>query len=395
VSGDRAIPYGRQWVGPDDVAAVAEALRGDWLTQGPTVRRFEDALAERCGARHAVAVANGTVALHLACLAVGVGPGDEGITSPITFLASANCMIYCGGRPVFADIDPRTWNIDPDEIERRVTARTKVVIPVHFAGLPCDMAEIRAIADRHGLKVIEDACHALGAEYRGRRVGGCGTADLTCFSFHPVKHITTGEGGAIVTDDDGLAEKLRTLRHHGITKDPALMERNDGPWYYEAHAIGHNGRITDFQCALGLTQLSKLDGFLGRRREIADRYRAELTGIPGLSLQDAVPDRTHAYHLFVAHLDPERYSRRQVFEKLVADRIVPQVHYVPVNRQPAIRRVAGDQGPFPHAERYYDGALSLPMFPGLRDDDVATVLESLERALRSSPPSSKEAVSHG
>ncbi|MDD5306753.1 MAG: UDP-4-amino-4,6-dideoxy-N-acetyl-beta-L-altrosamine transaminase [Deltaproteobacteria bacterium] len=381
MSGEKIIPYGRQWIDENDIAAVTDVLRGDWLTQGPAVERFERALADDCGARHAVAVANGTVALHLACLAADAGPGDEGITSPITFLASANCLVYCGARPVFADIDATTWNIDPAEIEKKITPRTKVVIPVHFAGLPCDMTAIRAIADRHGLMVIEDACHAIGAEYHGRRIGGTGTADMVCFSFHPVKHITTGEGGAVLTNSDELAAKLQMLRHHGVTKDPALMERNDGPWYYEACATGFNARITDFQCALGLSQLGKLDRFLARRREIAERYRAELTDIPGLSFQAVPDDRSHAYHLFVAHFDPTRHNRRKIFEKLQTGGIAPQVHYIPIHQQPAMRRAAGEQGPFANAERYYEGCLSLPMFPALTGDEQAKVICSLRSAI--------------
>jgi perosamine synthetase len=374
------IPYGRQWLDEDDIEAVVEVLRGDWLTQGPAIQRFEAALAAYCGARHAIAVSNGTVALHLACLAAGIEPGDEGITSPITFLASANCMLYCGAKPIFADINAKTWNIEVAEVEPHITTRTRVIVPVHFAGLPCDMTEIRDLADRNNLVVIEDACHAIGANYQGRRVGGTGTAHMTTLSFHPVKHLTTGEGGAVLTDDDELAATLRRLRHHGTTKEPSLMGRNDGPWYYEAVDLGYNGRITDFQCALGLSQLRKLDGFLNRRREIADRYRRELSDIEGLTLQHVPDDRSHAYHLFVAHLDPDRYDRRVVFESLRSEDIAPQVHYVPVHGQPAVRERAGDQGPFPNAERYYAGCLSLPMFPGLPDDDQSRAIAAFRRA---------------
>ncbi len=376
MSDPKPIPYGRQFIDEDDIHAVVEVLRGDWLTQGPSIEQFEKALAEYCGAKHAVAVANGTVALHLACLAAGIGSGDEGITSPITFLASANCLVYCGARPVFADIRPDTWNIDPLEIEKKITRRTKVLIPVHFAGLPCEMDEIKNIARRHGLVVIEDACHALGATYKGRRIGGTGTADMVCFSFHPVKHITTGEGGAILTDSDSLASTLRRLRHHGITRDPGMMEGDDGPWYYEALDIGFNARLTDFQCALGLSQLGKLDRFIARRGEIAARYQEQLGSIGGVSFQITPRDRTNAYHLFVAHFDPGRYDRKAVFDRFRRAGIAPQVHYVPVNRQPAIRRFAGDQGTFANAERYYAGCLSLPMFPALTDEEQGRVIDA-------------------
>lgn len=381
VSDKPFIPYGRQWLDEDDIAAVVEVLRGDWLTQGPAVARFEEALAHYCGAKHAIAVSNGTVALHLACLAAGLGPGDEGITSPITFLASANCMIYCGARPVFADIKPDTWNIDPAEIEKKITDKTKIIIPVHLAGLPCDMEAIDAIAEKHGLLVIEDACHAIGGSYKGEKIGGSKTSAMKCLSFHPVKHMTTGEGGAIMTDDDELADRLRRLRHHGITKDESMMGRNDGPWYYEAVDIGYNGRITDFQCALGVSQLKKLDRFVARRREIADRYREELAGIDGLSFQAVPDDREHAYHLFVVHLDPEKHDRLEVFNSLLADNIGPQIHYVPVNGQPAMVQAAGKQGPFPHAENYYKGCISLPVFPALQPADQGRVIGVFRSAL--------------
>jgi len=375
------IPYGKQSIDDDDIRAVVEALKGDWLTQGPAVERFEAALAEYCGARHAVAVSNGTVALHLACLAIGLKPGDEGITTPITFAASANCMLYCGATPRFADIRQDTWNIDPEQVRKAVGPKTKVLIPVDFAGLPCDLEEIRRIADAHRLVVIDDACHALGAEYQRKKLGGCGLAEMTVFSFHPVKHITTGEGGAVLTDDAVLAKRLRQLRHHGITRDPADLQRNDGPWYHEMQELGYNGRITDFQCALGQSQLGKLDQFLSRRREIAAKYRSALAGVPGLRFQGLSDGRAHAYHLFVVHLDPERYDRRVVFEGLRARGVAPQVHYIPVHGQPIMRRLAGVQGPFPHAERYYAGCLSLPMYPGLTDAEQESVVSALKDSL--------------
>ncbi len=375
------IPYGKQTIDDTDIAAVVEALRSDWLTQGPMVERFERALAERCGARHAVVVANGTVALHLACLAAGLGPGDEGITSSLTFLASANCMLYCGAMPVFVDVRPDTWNLDPQKVEAAITEKTKVLIPVHFAGLPCDMREIRSIARRRGLTVIEDACHALGAEYEGQPVGMADGSDMVCFSFHPVKHITTGEGGAILTQYDVVAARLRTLRHHGITKDPARMRRNDGPWYYEVHELGYNGRLTDIQCALGLSQLSRLDGFLERRASIANAYRSALSDLPGVRLQEVPAGRSHAYHLFVAHIDPAQKNRRQVFEQLRDAGIAPQIHYVPVHSQPFMEGRSRVSGTMEETDRYYAGCLSLPIYPTLSESDQHKVIDTLRLAV--------------
>ncbi len=377
MTGEKIIPYGRQSVDEDDIAAVVEVLRGDWLTQGPAIDRFEQALAEYCGAKHAIAVANGTVALHLACLAAGLGPGDEGITSPITFLASANCLVYTGATPVFADIDSDTWNINPQEIEKRIGPRTKAIVPVDFAGLPCDMEAIRAIAQKHGLVVIEDACHAIGSQTGDKRTGGAGTAEMVCFSFHPVKHITTGEGGAILTDDADLADRLRCLKHHGVTKDPAVLEKNDGPWYYEAHITGYNARITDIQCALGWSQLKKLNGFISRRQEIADGYQKALAHVPGLSFQKVPDGLSHAYHLFVVHFDQELHDRRKIFDHLRKRGIAPQIHYVPVHTQPVMRALCNEYNELPNAERYYAGCLSLPMFPGLTEDDQQRVIDAI------------------
>jgi len=376
------IPYGKQSISDEDFAAVEAVLRSDWLTQGPMVERFERALAERCGARHAVVVANGTVALHLACLAANLGPGDEGITSSLTFLASANCMLYCGATPVFVDIGTHTWNIEPNRIEEAITDRTKVLIPVHFAGLPCDMREIRAIARSRGLTIIEDACHALGATYESQPVGAPEASDMVCLSFHPVKHITTGEGGAILTQDDSTAQRLRRLRHHGVTKDPAQMERNDGPWYYEVHEMGFNGRLTDIQCALGISQLSRLDSFLERRRTIAETYHRALRDVPGVSTQQVPNNREHAYHLFVVHLDPSRYDRKEVFQSLYDEGIAPQVHYVPVHSQPLMRKRGRVHGTLCETDNYYAGCLSLPMYPSLQPAEQAKVLDAFLEAIR-------------
>jgi UDP-4-amino-4,6-dideoxy-N-acetyl-beta-L-altrosamine transaminase len=378
----KGIPYGRQWIDQEDISAVIEALQGDWLTQGPGVERFESALAEYCGARYAIAVSNGTVALHLACLAAGIGPGDAGITSPITFVASANCLLYVGARPVFADILDLTWNLSPTLTEKRLTEKTKVIIPVDLAGLPCDLDSFRTIADKNNLMIIEDACHALGATYEGNRTGGSGLADMTCLSFHPVKHITTGEGGAILTDDASLANRLRTLRHHGITTDPACMEQNDGPWYYEMLEVGYNGRITDFQCALGASQLKKQERFISRRREIAESYRKGLEHVEGISFQYEPPGRQNVYHLFVVHMEPSKYDRRKVFENMHAGGVCCQVHYVPIHLQPVYRRLLGhEEGDLPVAERYYRGCLSLPIYPKMTASEIQTVIECFTSSL--------------
>ncbi len=382
------LPYGRQWLDECDTAAVMEVLHGDWLTQGPRVEAFERALADYCGARYAVAVCNGTAALHLACLAGGVGPGDVGITSPITFVASANCVAYCGGTPAFADIDPETVTIAPGALEtvcRRM--RPKVVLPVDFAGQPADLPALHAVARSHGALVIEDAAHALGASYvhqgRSYRVGSCAHADMATLSFHPVKHITTGEGGAVLTNDRDLYERLLRLRNHGITRDPELLTHNDGPWYHEQHELGFNYRITDFQCALGLSQLRKLDAFVERRRHLVERYRSLLAGMADdVTLLTENPGRRSAYHLMVARLRGGALRRRAVFERLAAKGIRAQVHYIPVHLQPWYRRRFDYlPGAFPHAEAYYAGCLSLPLFPRMADADIERVTAGLGSAL--------------
>jgi UDP-4-amino-4,6-dideoxy-N-acetyl-beta-L-altrosamine transaminase len=382
------LPYGRQWLDGEDLHAVVEVLRGDWLTQGPTVAAFERALAECCGARYAVAVSSCTAALHLACLAAGVGPGDVGITSPITFVASANCVAYCGGTPCFADIDPRTVTLDPVVLEEVCARRPpKVILPVDFSGQPADLPAIERIARRYGAVVIEDAAHALGATYEHEgncyRAGACAHADMAVLSFHPVKHITTGEGGAILTNSPELYERLQRLRTHGITRDPELLTRNDGPWYYEQHDLGYNYRITDFQCALGLNQLRKLPRFVERRRQLVDLYREKLADLSDeLSLLLESPGRCSSYHLLVAQIRGGAARRRKVFEALQARGIRPQVHYIPVHLQPWYRECCGfREGQYPHAEAYYAGCISLPLFPAMTDEDLHRVVAELRAAL--------------
>lgn len=372
------LPYGRQTVDEDDVRAVMEVLRGDRLTQGPAVDRFEAGLAQATGARHAVAVANGTVALHLACVAAGMGPGDEGMTTPITFAASASCMVYCGATPRFVDVERGSWNLDPALLEAAITPRTKVLIPVHFAGLPCDMRAVREAADRHGLTVIADACHALGATYQGLPIGAGGVADMTCLSFHPVKHITTAEGGAILTDDDATALALRRLRHHGL----ASPAPGDPAFHQQVQVLGFNGRLSDVHSALGSSQLAKLPAFVARRRQIAARYREAFAAVPGLRMQSEPPDRQSSYHLFVIWLDPALHDRRRVYEELHARDILAQVHYVPVHLHAYYRsRFGTAPGQHPVAEEYFAGALSLPMYPALRDKDVERVISELIEVL--------------
>ncbi|QDT15552.1 UDP-4-amino-4,6-dideoxy-N-acetyl-beta-L-altrosamine transaminase [Alienimonas californiensis] len=405
------LPYGRQTVDEADVAAVVECLRGDRLTQGPQVERFEEALCEASGARHAVAVASGTAALHLACLALGVRPGDVGVTAAVTFVASANCLAYCGGTPHFADVDPRTGLIDVASlaavVDRLAAAGTppKVLVPVDFAGQPADLPGVRAVADRVGAKVVADAAHSLGAAYRlsgtdgadgpVRRTGEGRLADATAFSFHPVKPVTTGEGGAVVTDDEGLAETVRELRTHGIHRDPRRLTRPDeGPWYYEQNALGYHYRVTDLQCALGRSQLRKLDAFLARRNAIADQYWAALARAPFAGRVEPLAVRPetvrHGYHLFVIRLTPGAgetleslaQRRRTVFEALHRRGVLVQVHYVPVPMQPYY---GGDASAFPRAQAYYAGCVSLPIFPGLGEGDVRRVLDALADCLDEAP----------
>jgi UDP-4-amino-4,6-dideoxy-N-acetyl-beta-L-altrosamine transaminase len=372
------LPYARQGVSRADIRAVAAVLRSDWLTSGPAVDAFEAALAREVGARFAVAFSSGTAALHGAVAAAGVGAGDEGITSPLTFCASANCLVYEGARPVFCDVADTTLTMDPAALERRITRRTRVVIPVDYAGHPADLDAIRAVAKRHGLLVIEDACHALGATYRGRPVGAI--SDMTVFSFHPVKHITTAEGGMVATNSRRFAERLRRFRAHGIVRPRRDAERR--PWYYEMVDLGFNYRIPDVACALGLSQLSRLDRNLERRRAIAARYAQALAAVPGVRLPEAAADAESAWHLYPVRIDPARFGRTRddVVRGLRAANIGVTVHYIPVTLHPYYRQRFGCRpGAFPVAERAYRGLVSLPMFPAMRDCDVDDVVRALAR----------------
>lgn len=391
------LPYGRQWIDEDDVAAVVTCLRGDWLTQGPAVEAFEAALCAETGAKHAIAVASGTAALHLAALVAGVGPGDTGVTSAITFTASANCVGYCGGRPEFADVDPDTALIDLNSLEDRVRQLTsagtppKVIVPVDLAGQPADLPAIRATADRCGAMVISDAAHSLGGSYRhgGQvvRAGACVHSDMAILSFHPVKHITTAEGGALLTNVDKFAAKARDLRTHGIHRDPARLTRPDeGPWYYEQADLGYHYRISDLQCALGLSQLKRLRSFVARRNELARRYDGAFAKPPFAGWLTPLRQRpetvTNAYHLYIVKLTRRPSEplvqlaarRKALFLALRERKIFTQVHYIPVPMQPYYGGCGDD---YPGAMAYYSACLSLPLFPKMTDADADRVIETL------------------
>ncbi|ROM71351.1 UDP-4-amino-4,6-dideoxy-N-acetyl-beta-L-altrosamine transaminase [Pseudomonas brassicacearum] len=383
------IPYGRQNLDQADIDAVVAVLQSDWLTQGPTLEHFEEAMAKRCQAAYAVAVCNATAALHIACLAAGLGPGDRLWTTPNTFLASANCGRYCGARVDFVDIDPLTWNLDAcalaaklEEAERDGTL-PKVLVAVAFSGQSCDMRKIAQLSERYGFTVIEDASHAVGASYAGRPVG-CGEfASMTVFSFHPVKIITSGEGGMVLTNRPELAQRLQRLRSHGMTRDAQQMtEPSHGPWYYQQIELGFNYRMTDLQAALGLSQLNKLDDFIARRRERVARYNHLLAALP-LVLPGLQPEAESAWHLYVVRLqlDSITLGHRQVFEGLRAAGIGVNLHYIPVHLQPYYRDLGFAAGDFPQAERYYAEAISLPMFPTLSDEQQDYVVEQLRQLL--------------
>lgn len=376
------IPYSRQWIDEDDIQQVVKVLRSDWITQGSIIDQFEKELAAYCGAKYAVAVSSGTAALHLACLAAGIKTEDEVILSPITFVASANCVIYCGGKPVFADIDSETINIDPKEIKKNINKKTRAVIPVHFAGLPCEMEEISKIAKEHNLIIIEDACHALGTEYKAEsgewvKVGSCYHSDMTVFSFHPVKSITTGEGGAITTNDPELFEKLKMLRNHGITKNPDEFVNNNiaaslnpNYWYYEMQMLGFNYRITDFQCALGLSQLGKLDNFILARKKIAQQYDSLFSNIHSVKLPSKSDRFKPAYHLYVVQVE----KRNEIYRKLISEGVGVQVHYIPVYLHPYYQQnFKSYKRSYPSSENYFKQAISFPIYYSLQNKDVIRI----------------------
>jgi len=383
------IPYGRQEITDADVEAVLQVLRSDFLTQGPMVPQFEERVAAHVGAAHGVAVNSATSALHIACLALGLGPGDWLWTSPITFVASANCGLYCGARVDFVDVDPCTYNMCPRALEEKLAAAAKagrlpkILVPVHMCGQPCDMTEIHTLARRYDIRIIEDASHAIGGKYRGDYIGNCRFSDVTVFSFHPVKIITTAEGGMALTNDASLAEQMALLRSHGITRDPARMTREpDGPWYYQQVTLGFNYRMTELQAALGVSQLERLDTYVARRHELARRYDALLAPLP-VTVPWQHPDGYSGFHLYIACLQgevpPERY--RQIFEALRSRGIGVNVHYIPVHTQPFYRQMGFRDGDFPRAENYYRQAISLPLYPGMSLDDQDAVVRALNEAL--------------
>jgi UDP-4-amino-4,6-dideoxy-N-acetyl-beta-L-altrosamine transaminase len=379
------LPYGRQSIDEADIQAVVNVLQSDFLTQGPTVPRFEKTVADYCGAKHGIANSNGTTSLHLACKALGVGHGDRVWTSPITFVASANGPRYCGAKVDFVDVDAGTINLCPQQLEMKLQAAEKtgtlpkVVIPVHFAGQSCDMPRIHALGQKYGFKIIEDAAHALGGSYLGEKIGNCRWSDLVTHSFHPVKIVTTGEGGMVTVNDDTLAHRLALLRTHGITRDPNYMQgESHGAWYYQQIELGYNYRMTDIQAALGTSQMAKLDTFATRRRALADLYDAALRDLPVRPLARD-PQGVSGWHLYMIRVDAPR--RRKIFDSLRAQNIGVNVHYIPVHLQPDYLRLGFRPGMFPQAERYYAEAITLPMYPGMRDQDVYRVSTALSQAL--------------
>lgn len=389
------IPYGRQSINDDDVKAVVDALTSDWLTQGPAVPRFEEALCAATGAAHAVAVTNATSALHLACLAIGLGPGDIAWTVPNTFVASANCILYCGATVDFVDIDPLTYNMSVTALRAKLERAKKedrlprVVIPVHFAGHSCDMAAIGALSEEYGFRTIEDAAHAIGGHYNNHPVGACRHSDIAVLSFHPVKIVTTGEGGATLTQNPALAERMRLLRTHGITRDTRGLETTHaGAWYYEQQALGFNFRMTDMQAALGASQMTRLAEFVERREALAARYDEALNSLP-LALPPREENVRSAWHLYAVQLDGERDDapeshgafRESVFNDMRAAGIGVNVHYIPVHWQPWYRNLGFRPGDFPAAEHYYRRALSLPLYPGLTEREQNRVIETLAEAV--------------
>jgi UDP-4-amino-4,6-dideoxy-N-acetyl-beta-L-altrosamine transaminase len=375
------LPYGRQSVDEADIQAVVDVLRSDWLTTGPKVGEFEEAFAAYVGASHAISFSSGTAALHAAAFAAGLKTGEEAITTPLTFAATANCILYQGATPVFGDVAPDTLNLDASTISERITPRTRAIFPVDYAGHPADLDAILAIARQHGLIVIEDACHALGAEYKGARVGSI--ADMTVFSFHPVKHITTGEGGMVTTNNGQFAETLRRFRNHGISSD-ARQRQNSGQWYYEMVLLGFNYRLPDIVCALGIQQLKRLESNLARRRAIAARYTAAFSDIAGIIPPRVRSDVNPAWHLYPIRLGLQKLTadRAQIFRALQAENIGVNVHYIPVHQHPYYRDRFGYRGcEFPVAEDAYSRLISLPMFHGMTDKDVADVIRAVAKVI--------------
>ncbi|KKK38901.1 aminotransferase DegT [Mesobacillus campisalis] len=378
---DEFIPYGKQYIDEKDIQAVNEVLRSHYLTTGPKVEEFEKSLCELTGAKYAVAISNGTSALHAACYAAGITTGDEVITTPITFAASANCILYCGGTPVFADIDPDTWNIDPKEIEKKITSRTKAVIAVDFTGQSVQLDELKEICNRHNLVLIEDAAHSIGTKYKGIPVGGI--ADITTFSFHPVKTITCGEGGAILTNNLEYYKKMQLFRSHGVTRDVKLMSQNPFNGYNEQIELGYNYRMTDFQAALGSSQLKKLEAFSKRRSEIVKKYDEVFSEIPQLTIQKEIPESDTTRHLYIIRINSEtlKVGREEIYKALNAENIGLQVHYIPVYHHPYYQGMGYKKGLCPIAERLYEEIISIPLYYSLTDEDVDSVIEAVIKVI--------------
>lgn len=375
------IAYGKQTVDDKDIEAVIRVLKGDYLTTGPSVCEFEKTVAEYIGSKYAVAVSNGTAALHMACYAAGIKEGDEVIVPAITFAASANCVLYCGGTPVFADIDPKTYNIDLKEIENKITEKTKAIITVDYTGQSVDMDEIRKIADKHKLIVIEDGAHSLGSEYKGKKVGT--KAHMTEFSFHPVKPITTGEGGIVVTNDEELYKKMLLFRSHGITRDKDLLTHNEDPWYYEQIDLGYNYRITDIQCALGISQMNKIDDFINRRRDIVEKYNEGFKNMEEIIIPYEADYSNSGWHLYIIKLDLEKLNctRKEIFEALQAENIGVNVHYIPVYLHPYYQKLGYKKGLCKNAEELYERMITIPLFPKMTDNDVQDVIDGVKKVI--------------
>ena len=372
------IPYGSQYINEDDIQSVVSVLKGDWLTQGPTIDAFEKTFTQYVNAQYAIAFNSGTSALHGAMFAAGVAEGDEIITSPITFAASANCGVYMGAKPVLADIDPKTYCIDPEEIKKNITQKTKVIIPVDLAGYPVNIDKIKESIKADDMVIVEDAAHALGATRKGKFIGT--QADMTMFSFHPVKHITTAEGGMITTNNEDYYEKLRLFRSHGITKDADKLSKSDGPWYYEMQALGYNYRITDMQCALGLSQLKKAEEFINRRIKLADRYDEAFKNNPMIQIppRPKEKDSRHVFHIYPVLLD-KSLDRKEIFIKLREKGIFCQVHYIPIHHQPYYQEHFNyTTNQYPNANEYYQREITIPLFPKMTDDEQIYVINAIK-----------------
>lgn len=377
---DTKLYYGHQYIDQSDIQAVAEVLTSDYLTCGPKITELEERLCKITGAKYAVAVSNGTAALHMACQVAGVGKGDEVITTPITFAASANCALYCGGTPVFADINEKTYNIDPKSVEEHITEYTKVVVAVDFTGQAVELDPLQALCKKNDIILIEDGAHSIGTTYKGKGVGSI--ADMTTFSFHPVKTITGGEGGAVLTNNEAYYKKLLLYRAHGITRDETLMEKEiEGPWYYEQVALGMNYRITDIQAALIISQLGKLPTFQKRRKEIVEKYNVALSKMPELIVQEEIPESDTTRHLYILRINPTLLScnRREFFDAMTGENICCNVHYIPVHYHPYYEKLGYRKGITPKAEKLYDEMMSLPLYYGMTDKDVDDVITSIRK----------------